>query len=730
MISMFAVIPSVVVGGPLAILAMLFPAVFGGLLLVLRRWMAALTVASVNSMLYMLYSEFGEVLSNFGWLESFLSKLGLDGAKFVRFLEGLHLDQPMVLWIAMLIVTLLGTIWAWRRHLVAVQAQAELTAFDPARPTMLPFFRTESIPSQNIATKVDSPEGTATLPPMPPIHTSGTQLVLAEAPRRGEHIVLWSLSAIGFGGLAYCLLEHKSLLSQPWITLLVMWTGIWCGTLYTFYLRLTESLRSPLRSGLPLEGVILLAMTITAAGCTGTFSNSSIGSGSTVTTFERASRDSSTSNVSHDVKPLGLAWKFQVPDKGVINASPVVDAEHDRVYFASISNSVFSQSGMVYCLGKTTNEDTGKEEWKVVWKFNNDGQLKQVFSSPCLADGKIYVGEGLHQDHGCKMFCLVAATGEKVWEFFTQSHTESSPFYWQGKLYFGAGDDGMYCIDAVSGEKVWQFQKEKDEDKLHVDANPSVVDGRVYCSSGVGDIAKSTAVFCIDAKTGEQIWLTHTDLPVWGGAMVDGDRVYFGLGNEGYVAAEEQNPKGALLCVDRKTGRTLWRFDTEGAVLCRPAIDGHHVYFGSRDGFCYCLDRGDAKPISKEDDVEGARTRIPPAEARVVWKRKLDTPVLVSPVLARCKACGEPSALYTQNDEGKLYCLEPTTGQPLWVFDAVKASGVKVSASYPTQFYSSPYLVQTRTETGERHRLHFGSGIADDFGYKAIFFCFEAEMDR
>ena len=39
-------IPTVLVGGPLAVLAMLFPALFGGLLLVLRRWAVALTRTS------------------------------------------------------------------------------------------------------------------------------------------------------------------------------------------------------------------------------------------------------------------------------------------------------------------------------------------------------------------------------------------------------------------------------------------------------------------------------------------------------------------------------------------------------------------------------------------------------------------------------------------------------------------------------------------------------------
>src|SRR5262249_21823045 len=45
----FAVIPTVFVGGPLAVLAMLFPAVFGGLLLFFRRWVAGLSGVRLHS---------------------------------------------------------------------------------------------------------------------------------------------------------------------------------------------------------------------------------------------------------------------------------------------------------------------------------------------------------------------------------------------------------------------------------------------------------------------------------------------------------------------------------------------------------------------------------------------------------------------------------------------------------------------------------------------------------
>ena len=65
--TLFAVIPTVLVGGPLAILAMLFPAVFGSLILVMRRWMMALSVLSLNSTLYVLQNWYGHRLAGSWW---------------------------------------------------------------------------------------------------------------------------------------------------------------------------------------------------------------------------------------------------------------------------------------------------------------------------------------------------------------------------------------------------------------------------------------------------------------------------------------------------------------------------------------------------------------------------------------------------------------------------------------------------------------------------------------
>ena len=104
----FGVIPMLVVG-PLALLAMLFPAVFGGLMLVLRRWTTALTVLSINSLLLFLQDSFNAYLITSWW------------------------GSQAALWLVMSLVTVCGALWAWRKHTARLAPMASPALRNPAR---------------------------------------------------------------------------------------------------------------------------------------------------------------------------------------------------------------------------------------------------------------------------------------------------------------------------------------------------------------------------------------------------------------------------------------------------------------------------------------------------------------------------------------------------------------------------------------------------------------------
>ncbi len=59
---------------------------------------------------------------------------------------------------------------------------------------------------------------------------------------------------------------------------------------------------------------------------------------------------------------------------------------------------------------------------------------------------------------------------------------------------------------------------------------------------------------------------------------VAGDKLYFG-----------SSVDDSVYCLSTKTGRQLWHFTTDGPVRIAPSVVGNRVYFGSDDGFTYCV---------------------------------------------------------------------------------------------------------------------------------------------
>jgi outer membrane protein assembly factor BamB len=258
-----------------------------------------------------------------------------------------------------------------------------------------------------------------------------------------------------------------------------------------------------------------------------------------------------------------------------------------------------------------------------------------------------------------------------------------------GRVFFGAGDDGLYCVEAATGKELWHYQNQ-----LHIDANPVVVQGRLYCGGGVVGEAgfQSQALFCLDVATGRELWLRETDLPVMAAPAVADGHVFFGMGN-GNFSFSGDHPKGAVVCVDAATGRHVWRYDVSDAVLTRPAVDGLSVFFGARDGNCYCVSRGDG---------------------RLRWRHDLVSPVLASPVWQGAGGV-RSTRLYVASRDGVVVCLDPATGQPVW----------SLNLAYETQRRPQVLATPAVVSEGERPRVYLAAGLSNDATTSAALFCLE-----
>jgi outer membrane protein assembly factor BamB len=372
-----------------------------------------------------------------------------------------------------------------------------------------------------------------------------------------------------------------------------------------------------------------------------------------------------------------VAWTFEPLERGAIITTPCVTDAH--VYVAAIHEAGFAAGGTVYCLERATR--------KVMWKFDDDGDMQHMVSSPCLAGGRLYLGEGMHANHVCKFYCLDATSGRKHWHFVTAGHIESSPCVVDGNVFFCSGDDGLYCLDALTGAARWHYRP-----PLHMDTSPAVSGKRLFAGSGVSRNYKATAAFCLDTVDGQVLWQVPTDLPVWGSPAVDGDHAFFGLGNGRLVQSVEppERPAGAVLCLEAITGRRCWRHNVSDAVMARPTVARGRVYFGSRDGHCYCVDQ---------------------ANGQLCWKADLGSPVVTTPAVVG-------DQLYVVSSGGRVCRLDADKGNVLWAFDVAEHSHTR------PQLLSSPVVIPG-PGAGGHAGIYFGTELRSAVNSAAVLYCLQ-----
>jgi outer membrane protein assembly factor BamB len=338
--------------------------------------------------------------------------------------------------------------------------------------------------------------------------------------------------------------------------------------------------------------------------------------------------------------------------------------------------------------------------------------MKPAFSAPVYADGRLYFGEGLHTDDNSRLFCLDAATGKKLWQYATESHTESTPFVADGKVVVGAGYHGLHCVDAADGKPLWIYPKDaKAKDKLaHVDCNPVIAEGRVYAASGykpdyITKEGKINRIFCVDLKSGDEIWTERVDDSVYGSPLVHDGRVYYGTGNSTF-SENIKSKRPGILCREAATGKPVWDCifpevvpDRHAGVLGRPAADRFQLYAGCLDGMAYTIDLRTGQIINRLDMKE---------------------PLLASPVIDVDAKTGVADIVYFAGKNGLITAVAPYSGKVFW--------------SAPMSYWAeqtiddlpgSPTLLRSEDADEITHRLFIGFGQGKNNSTVPRLFCIE-----
>lgn len=227
-----------------------------------------------------------------------------------------------------------------------------------------------------------------------------------------------------------------------------------------------------------------------------------------------------------------------------------------------------------------------------LYRVDTAGQtlsVRQLSSHPIYADLVAADDKLLVNDSHLTSYCLDTA-GELVWKksildayyqedgtrIFTDqlsggTYYQSKPTATGGQVYFGTPSGFLYAADATSGQERWKFEM-----GAAISVGPALADGKVYAGQQGGE----RFFYCVDASDGSLVW--KKTIPggwVWGSAAVDDGMVYVPTVN------------GYAVCMDAQTGDIVWMYPTSKSIPAEPAIDGDLVYFGSWSRSLYAFDK-------------------------------------------------------------------------------------------------------------------------------------------
>jgi outer membrane protein assembly factor BamB len=186
-------------------------------------------------------------------------------------------------------------------------------------------------------------------------------------------------------------------------------------------------------------------------------------------------------------------------------------------------------------------------------------------------------------------YAIDARDGRVLWRGSFGSPVLSTPALMANRAFFTTWDNALHAVDVASGKQLWRADLGKtlgpnDYWEYYV-SSPIASGGRLYVGSGSG------RVFAVDPARGSAIWSADVGARVRTTPLVLADKVIVGTMG------------GHAVALDRRDGRRLWTFATEGAahdfafkhndtrsVVTQPILVGRTVVVGGRDGNVYGVD--------------------------------------------------------------------------------------------------------------------------------------------
>lgn len=296
---------------------------------------------------------------------------------------------------------------------------------------------------------------------------------------------------------------------------------------------------------------------------------------------------------------------------------------------------------------------TAPQKWtdteNVKWKTAIDGL---GWSSPVLAEGKVWLTTATEGNKSLRAVCLDAATGKLLHniEVFKvdnagpahkkNSYASPTPILDKDRVYVHFGSNGTACLSS-DGKILWK-QIVKYNPVHGAGGSPALVNGTLIFSC---DGAADPVVIGLDAKSGSVRWKTPRDNAGEPKKFAFCTPLAIEVGGKTQVVIPGA---GQVQSLDPASGRVVWsaKYPNGYSVVPRPVFGHGMVYFST----------GFDKPVflAVKADGKGDVT-----DSHIAWRLEKGAPLDPSPLLIG-------DELYLVSDQGVASCVDAKTGSVHW----------------------------------------------------------------
>lgn len=241
-----------------------------------------------------------------------------------------------------------------------------------------------------------------------------------------------------------------------------------------------------------------------------------------------------------DLSDKSDKWTFEAV--GTLRASPVL---YDDLVF------IGSEDKNVYAIDKYT----GVLEWSM--------KLDDVIgTSPAVSGNTLVIGTeagtvyGIHRNEG-----------EELWQVDVGSPVSTAACISSSTAMVGTYGGRLHGINIGDGDMEWTYPNPAEPALDPILTTPVTNSGLVYFGS--------ESLYCLEVRNGLLTWSHGTGDTVRGTPAIVESYLIFG------------SYDGLVRCLDKNTGRVIWRFSADTVFRSSVSIDYDKAFIGGRDGKLY-----------------------------------------------------------------------------------------------------------------------------------------------